>query len=244
MKPKIPRNLLAQAGQWNELHRWERSELGKQLRRLGLTYGEIREIIPVPKGTLSNWCREVALSDLQKREIQTRTPTQKGVPKDTQWRRRTEIDGICAEARQFAKNHRNDAEFVAGVVLYWAEGSKTRNDLVLANTDPRALRLFIGWTRRYLDKEAEFVLSLHLHEGNDEATAMAYWRKATSLVDARFTKTFVKPAGTGHRKNTMTHGVCRVRVMRSSDHWNRIMTWIDVLANHHGRDVATLAPGR
>jgi hypothetical protein len=244
MKPEIPDTLLEHAAQWDELHRSERSELGKRLRRLGLTYAEIREIIPVPKATLSNWCHEVALTEGQVESIKRRTPSQKGVPKDSQWRRRVEIDGIRAEARQFAEDHNNDAAFVAGVILYWAEGSKTRNDLLLANTDARALRLFIGWTRNYLDMAAEFVLSLHLHEGNDEAAAMAYWREATSLIDARFTKTFIKPAGTGHRKNSIAHGVCRVRVMRSSDHWNRIMTWIDVVANHQIRNVATIAPGR
>ncbi|MCP4965913.1 MAG: hypothetical protein GY926_11820 [bacterium] len=232
MKPKIPRNLLAQAGQWNELHRWERSELGKQLRRLGLTYGEIREIIPVPKGTLSNWCREVALSDLQKREIQTRTPTQKGVPKDTQWRRRKEIDAIRSEANTYASTHMTDSFFVAGVVLYWAEGSKWRNGFALANTDARALRLFVGWVRKYLDSTAEFRLSLHLHEGNDELAAKTHWRTELCLPGALFTKTFIKPKGTGHRKNQLPAGVCRVRVLRSSNHWNRTMAWIEYVGEH------------
>jgi hypothetical protein len=72
--------------------------------------------------------------------------------------------------------------------------------------------------RRFLDSQARFVLSLHLHEGNDETAAFAYWRQATGLEDACFTKTFIKPSGTGHRKNHLPHGVCRVRVRRSSDH--------------------------
>ena len=127
--------------------------------------------------------------------------------------------------------HLGDAGFVAGVVLYWAEGSKTRNDVLLSNTDPRTLRLFISWVRQHLDDEAEFVLSLHLHEGNDEAEAIAYWRTATGLLEARFTKTYIKPMGSGHRKNSHRHGVCRVRVLRSSNNWNRIMAWIDVIAD-------------
>jgi len=58
MRPQVSSSLVKRAAEWDELHRWERSELGKDLRRLGLTYGEIRELIPVPKGTLSYWCRE------------------------------------------------------------------------------------------------------------------------------------------------------------------------------------------
>jgi len=72
------------------------------------------------------------------------------------------------------------------------------------------------------------VLALHLHEGNDERAAMAFWRDATRLDDARFTKTFIKPKGTGHRKNHLPHGVCRVRLLKAGNPWQRIMQWIDV----------------
>jgi hypothetical protein len=244
MKPTVPQELLEQAAEWDELHRWERRELGRALRRLGLTYSEIREIISVPKGTLSNWCHGIRLKPAQIQAIKDRTPTQKGVPRDSQWRRRHEIDEIKRAATAFANGHSDDAIFVAGVVLYWAEGSKTRNDLMLANTDPRTLRLFIAWVRRYLDPETEFVLSLHLHEGNNESAAMAYWREATGLGRARFTKTFLKPKGTGHRKNNLEHGVCRVRVTKAGDHWNRIMAWIDVIGDLMAPEIATLTSGR
>lgn len=244
MKPVVPQHLLNQAEDWTELHRWERQELGKALRRLGLTYSEIREIVPVAKSTLSKWCQGIALSQTQINGIKKRVPSQKGIPKDSQWRRRLQIEAIRREATQFALRHLDDPVFVAGVVLYWAEGSKTRNDLMVANTDPRMLRQFIAWCRRYLDGEAEFVLSLHLHEGNDESSAIRYWRSTTGLQESRFTKTFIKPRGTGHRKNHLAHGVCRVRIARPADHWNRVMAWIDTVGDCLGSDIATLAPGR
>jgi len=232
MKPQVPADLLAQASQWKELHRWERSQLGKALRRLGLTYGEIRKVIPVPKGTLSAWCRDVELSQAQTQAIRERTPSQKGVPKDSQWRRRIEIDRIRSDAIGSATAQIADPRFVAGVVLYWAEGSKWRNDFAVANTDPAALRLFIKWVREYLDTAADFRLSLHLHEGNDEEAAKIYWRAALNLPTVSFTKTYIKPKGTGHRKNHLPAGVCRVRVLRASNHWNRTMAWIECVSEH------------
>ena len=236
MTPKIPQHLLDQADEWDDLHRWERSQLGKALRTLGLTYSEIQAVIPVPSGTLSNWSRDVQLSQNQIEAIGQRTGphTQRGIPRDTQWRRRLEIETIRDEARAFAESHLGDPFFVGGVVLYWGEGSKTRNSLDLCNTDPAALRTFVGWVRAYLDVDAEFVLSLHLHDGNDEAAAFAYWTEAVGLPGVRFTKTFIKPPGTGHRKNHLEHGVCKVRVVRPSDHWNRVMAWIDVAAAYLG----------
>jgi len=234
MRPDLPQDLLARAAEWPELHRWERSELGKAMRRLGLTYGEIRDIVPVPKGTLSYWCREIRLSPDQVIAIRERSISRRGVPVDTQWRRRLEIERIREEARAFGRQHLADPRFVSGVALYWAEGSKTGNDLSMANTDPALLRAFIGFVRRYHDPDARFGLSMHLHEGNDEEAARAYWRRSTGLVDASFTKTFIKPRGTGHRKNHLEHGICTVRVRNPADHWNRMMMWIDVIADDLG----------
>ncbi len=236
MTPPIPDALRIEATQWPQLHRWERKQLGLALRRLGLTYTEIQDVIPVAKSTLSNWSRAVTLSQAQIGAIITRTGpgTQRGIPKDTQWKRRLEVRTIRANARAFAQAHLDEAQFVAGVVFYWGEGSKTRNSLDLCNADPVALRAFVRWVRTYLDADAEFVLSMHLHAGNDEVAARTYWREAVGLPAARFTKTFIKPPGTGHRKNHLKHGVCRVRVLRPSDHWNRIMVWIDVVGSHLG----------
>ena len=61
---------------------------------------------------------------------------------------------------------------------------------------------------------------------------MNYWREAIGLPEARFTKTFVKAPGTGHRKNRLTQGVCRVRVCRSANHWNQTMEWIAFMRDH------------
>ncbi|GMQ85321.1 MAG: hypothetical protein BMS9Abin07_0887 [Acidimicrobiia bacterium] len=233
MTPRVSKALLDRAAEWDELHRWERSELGKKLRRLGLTYGEIRELVPVPKGTLSYWCRDIRLSEDQVEAIRRRTgpETRVGIPVDTQWRRREEIDRIRKEARSFAEDHVDDPFFVAGVVLYWGEGAKTGSDLSLANADPRAIRLLIAWVRHYLDKDAEFVLKVNLHADNDEPAARYYWAAESGLPSPAFYKTFIKPDGTGHRKNQLRHGVCMVRMRRCADAWNATMAWIDVVAD-------------
>lgn len=43
----------------------ERAEVGRVLRGLGWSYGEIREVIDVPKATLAGWCRDIRLTDDQ-----------------------------------------------------------------------------------------------------------------------------------------------------------------------------------
>lgn len=244
MKPEVPQGLLEQAAAWSKLSRRQRSDLGKALRRLGLTFNEIREIIPVPKSTLSHWCRDIELASEQVAAIRLRGYSQPGDPRDTQSKRRHEIELIRDAARRAAPVRSTEPLFIAGVALYWAEGSKTQSDLTLANTAPALLRLFILWIRTYLDADAEFRLSLHLHQDNDETAAKRFWRRALSLPAARFTKTYIKQAGTGHRKNHLPYGVCRVRVCRSADLWHTAMEWIEYTRDQVSPTVATLAPGR
>lgn len=233
----VPSRLLTRASDWPALHRWERRQLALELRKLGLSYGEIRRVIPVPKSTLNTWFSGIRLSPEQVEAIRLRVgpESRRGIPVDTQRGRRQRIHEIRTEARLFAVDHLDDPLFIAGVVLYWGEGAKTRNHLDLTNSDPAALRLFIRWCKAYLPAEPDIQLSLHLHEGNDEEGAKTYWRSALGVPEVQFGKTFIKPRGTGHRKNHLEHGVCRVRTRRAADNWNRVMEWIDVVASDLGR---------
>lgn len=229
MRPPAPTTLLARADQWEDLSRWERAELGRALRRCGLSYSEIRSLIPVPKGTLSGWCADIQLSERQIAAIRARTGSQAGVPRNTQRRRHAEIAQIRSEARKEVRRLLTEPLWVAGTALYWAEGSKTSNRLSLSNSDPAALRLFIQWVRDYVDGSAEFVLKLNLHFDNDEEAARAFWSSELTLDSPEFYKTFIKPEGTGHRKNHLAHGVCAVRMRRSTDAFHRVMAWIGAL---------------
>lgn len=233
---EVGKELRASIQRWDLLSRWERSELGKDLRRAGLSYGEIMDLIPVKKSTLATWCRGLQLTEGQYQTIRERTGSREGIPRDTNRKRREEIARIRDVAGSQVPELVDDPYWVAGIVLYRAEGAKTRNHVELNNTDPSVLRLFIGWTRRYLDAEARFSLQLHLHEGNDEEAAKRYWTAQTGLRDANFHRTFIKPAGTGHRKNRLEHGVCTVRPRKASDAWNTLMAWIAALASHLDRE--------
>lgn len=210
--------------------------VGRELRRAGLSYGEIMEMIPVKKSTLATWCRDIDLTPEQIQAIKGRRAPEPGFRRNTNRKRREEIERIRGIARLRLPALVEDPLWVAGLVLYWAEGTKGRNRLIMANTDPRALRLFIRWVRTYLDPKAQFTLALHLHEGNDEMAARDYWRRATGLDHARFIKSYIKPRGTGHRKNHLAHGVCTVRAMKASDAWNITMEWINCLSAHFGLD--------
>jgi hypothetical protein len=219
---------------WENLSRWERSELGKDLRRVGLSYGEVMELIPVKKSTLATWCREVELTDEQIEALKLRRPALPGVPRNTQRKRHREIELIEARARLESMHLQAHPFWMAGVALYWGEGSKTSRRLEMAHSESEALRFFMQWTRTFHDPNAAFAAALNLHADNDELDARQFWSTELGIELNDFTKTFVKPDGTGHRKNHLPSGVCRVTMRRSTDAFLRTTTWIDFLRKWNG----------
>jgi hypothetical protein len=174
---------------WDSLSRWERSELGKDLRRVGLSYGEVMDLIPVKKSTLATWCREVNLTTGQLQDIRIRrTPepgmSLRGKPYTTQRPRRREIEMIRAQSFREAEHQ------------------------YLPPND--------GWRAR-----------LNLHAQNDEPAAREWWSGQVDIELEDFTKTYINPDGTGHRKNPLPYGVCTLTKRRSTDAYVITMAWIE-----------------
>jgi hypothetical protein len=115
------------------------------------------------------------------------------------------------------------------VALHWAEGCKTNRRLEMAHFEPEALRLLMSWIHRFLDPNATFAASLNLHFDNDETRAKRFWSLQLGIELDRFTKTFIKPDGTGHRKNHLAHGVCRVSMRKSTNAWITTLAWVEFI---------------
>ena len=117
---------LERVGEWESMSRWERSELGRDLRRLGLSYSEVMELIPAKKSTLATWCGDVRRSDEQIEALIKRRPsTRRGIPRDTQRKRHREIELIRTQSDLEAEHLIDDPLWTAGLAPYWGEGSKT-----------------------------------------------------------------------------------------------------------------------
>jgi hypothetical protein len=233
---EIPSPLIEQAARWDSLKRWERRELGRALRRLGLSYREIGRIIPAARGTLSDWFRDLVLSDEAIARVGSIRPGEASRTAGYARRRaRTEAghEAVRAAGRHEARTLSADPFWMAGVVAYWAEGAKrAKNELRFSNSDPAMIQLFIHWAQRYLGVPLEgFLIRLHLHEGQDEQERFVFWSKATGLPLSQFRKTYLKAEGTGHRKNVLYNGTASVRVRSSSLHFLRVMGWIDGIAS-------------
>ncbi len=220
---------------WDRLKRWEKRDVAQALRRLGFSYREIGQIIPVCKGTLSAWCRDLSFTVAEAKMLagrQARLISQRQIGRTRRYRTVDSASERRSAARIEAVELNKEPLWVAGTTAYWAEGGKSSRRLTFANSDPNMIRLFIEWSRRYLDLTTDrFTIGLHLHSGQDESERRTFWSAVTGLPDDQFRKTFVKDEGTGHRKNVLYNGTAQIRVTKSAALLDRVLGWIDGLCD-------------
>jgi hypothetical protein len=107
-------------------------------------------------------------------------------------------------------------------MLYWAEGSKSRNQVIFANSDPFMLRFFSRFLRESVGVPASdfrIRLNVYLNNGLELVEIEEHWLAAigaprSSLRGHTLNHFPTSSSGRGHRR--LPHGVCTLKVARST----------------------------
>ena len=135
-----------------------------ELRNNGLSYSEIRKSVDVSKSTLSLWLKGITLTHEQKNRLTGLQATAYLGAKKIQARSLAHHKEIREAARKEAQGRLNDPFFIAGLMLYWAEGSKNVGSVLFSNSDPEMIKLMMKWFRKFCDvPENKFRIGLFVH---------------------------------------------------------------------------------
>ena len=110
----------------------------------------------------------------------------------------------------------------AGCYLYWAEGRKSRNTPVLANSDANLMRAFITFLRQEFDLgDDRFTFRLNLYTGNGLSVRAVeqFWLSHLELPRTclrKHTLDNLPISSTGDRKNKLPYGVGTLMVTRGT----------------------------
>ena len=225
---------------------WKKKEQIQALRRQGFSYREILDRLPfkVAKGTVSRWCKDIELTPehldrLDRLKSGSWYRNRLKGSKAIQRRRAEEIANIRAEARAGVPHLTQKELWLAGLMLYWAEGGK-KSDVCFSNSDPNAVRLAMRWFREICRVPNEkFKLYLNIHSGQNDAAMKTFWSRITGVSLSQFGKSYVKKEGTGHRKNVLYQGTIRINIC-DRNLFHTIQGWIEGLAQKISGPLAQL----
>jgi Helix-turn-helix domain len=203
----------------------ERKE-ARELRRQGMPIKRIARNLGVSPSSVSCWTRDIRLS----REQQQRNQVGPLGPQNPElvarraaaWRRRWRERRLAYQREGRLRARKGDALHMAGCLLYWAEGSKSRNTLCFANSDVHMVRFFTMFLREALGvKPDEITIRLNLYTTNGLSVREVedYWLRALHLprtVLRGHTLNHNPTSSSGQKKNRLPYGVCSLRVLKST----------------------------
>lgn len=100
---------------------------------------------------------------------------------------------------------------ISGIMLYFAEGTKTGQSVDFANSAPSALELFLKFLRKICGVREEKIRA-YLYCFSDQNTQLLidFWAKRLNLDYNQFTKPYIRPSHT-IRTRRMPWGVIHIR---------------------------------
>lgn len=207
-----------------------------ELRRKNKSYSEIGRLLNIPKSTLATWFQNEDWS----REIRDKLGAKESLafPKKMAAiikANKERWEGLRHGYRTTAEKEFNKLKdrplFLAGLMLYWGEGSKSpkKARVHLANVDPAMIKLFYKFLRDEVGVPANKIyIWLLLYPDLADEMQKRFWSTATGIPISQF-KSSIYIKGR-HPTKRLSYGVCNIYVL-SREYYEKIMTWLSMAQN-------------
>lgn len=191
----------------------------RDLRSSGLSIKEIQRRLRVSRSSVSLWTRDIKLSNKQLKNLylNKKTGALKGsiVAALNKKKAREALTKELMAAGEKEVGHLSKRDkFIAGIALYFAEGSKADKNVSFSNSDPRAIKFMMDW---FIEEcsvlKNRFRINLYLHDNLNELKAKKFWSKLTTIPLSQFGKSYiVKNNRNRFRKVRHINGVLRITI--------------------------------
>src|SRR3989338_5878558 len=205
------------------LYTQETKRLVEQARSQGKSYSEITRLFKVPKSTLSTWLNKKYASMYSKEKQLAHLAKARPFALAAVQRRIEQVNKRITEnvASEFKKYPLSEIGLQKSILasLYWAEGAKSpkMSGLMLANTDPKMIRLFATLLRKcYPIDERKFRVRLHVHYYHPVRKTRAFWSKIANVPLSQFNKVYLKKRSLTKRFRKNFMGICFLKYSDSN----------------------------
>ena len=190
----------------------------RELRRSGLSYGELIEKLNVSKSTLHSW-----IYDLKRPQYITKEQKLKhlenirplasiAIKKHKEDRLNKVKDRVNKEVGDYLLLKNKDYLKSILSMLYWTEGAKCRGAISFVNTDPKLVLLFLTLFRKcYQIDEDKLRVRLYLHYYHKIKKTRLFWSNLLNIPESKFGKIYIKPRSKTKKFRQNFVGICSVR---------------------------------
>ena len=184
----------------------------------GMSIGDIASILGVAKSSVSLWVRDIELSAQQTDVLRRANPAlNRQMKGQATCSRRARAERLAAQGQGRLQANSGNGLHRMGCMLYWAEGSKSRNAVQFVNSDPNMMKLFVRFlTECYGVVPERICLSVNcfLNNGLAIEEIHAYWLSLLGLPASVLRKPILNRSSrsSSRQRNTLLYGTARVVV--------------------------------
>jgi hypothetical protein len=210
-----------------------------ELRKKGFSYTEIKKETGIAKSTINNWLAFTGLT-LSKEHllIQNKKRIENHIlgtlaSKITRAKRKDE------DINQFVQKHKlnlDDPLFIAGIMLYEAEGSKGENN-GFSNSDFRLLAVFIKFVEKYfdIDRNIDIAYRLYIHEVriNDQERIVRFWSKKLNIKPEKIRISWKHNVVAKKRMNLDYVGQLNIHILNNTHFTSKLLALSDIILTRY-----------
>lgn len=207
----------------------EKRELALSLRKEQLmSYSQIKEILNVSKSSLNLWLKDYPLSKERINEL--RGNSEKRIERYRETRRKTKETRLhkyyLEQKKHIFPLSKRDI-FIAGLFLYWGEGSKAKStEVFVSNTNPSIINFFIHWMETIFKiPRSKLKFRMHFYEDMNPKKQTTFWAKVLNVSEEQFTKPYIKKTSSLriNEKGSFGHGTCNAGIYDARLHEQVLM---------------------
>jgi len=123
---------------------------------------------------------------------------------------------------------------IAGIMLYWAEGTLKGNTVDFANSNPQMIRIFLRFLREICGiSEERLRVYFYGYSYHNLNKLKSYWHNVTEVSLSQFTKPYIRKGNPNLSERKLQYGLIHIRY---SDKrlLETIKFWIDEYLNYNG----------
>jgi transcriptional regulator with XRE-family HTH domain len=201
----------------------ERARARELRRSEGWSIKQIARELAVSRSSVSLWVRDIELTEAQRSALLERNPAFNR--QNSGW---LVVSARRREARLYAQREgralarRGDALHIAGCMLHWAEGSKSRNALQFCNSDPEMVRFFVSFVRAYFplrDEQIRVTCYLYADHEYRQRQIEQYRLDLLGLDRSSLCRSVVNRISRSSQRKRfkmLPNGTCRITVNRTA----------------------------